>query len=397
MLKLKIKSRIALLYSVLTVILIIFFIVLFYLFLKLNLNKEPLISNLSLNASTSKITVSKKGKAVGTDSDSVIIIGKKPQAVVESKSDKATKAEDSIMSFTEKGFEKIIMSNLYSRFFIIIAMVIAIILLVNFLLSKRYASFALEPLIQFTKKVEKQRNFNKIELIEAPVVKDEIYDLTLAYNEALGKIKGSYENLQRLNSYVSHELRNSLAVLRAKVEIGEDTEEITGYIDGLNNIISDILAMATTTISDRKEEVDLALICAKLIDEYSVIFNNFNFDMPEEGVETIKGKEVWIERCVANLIDNSMKFMDKEKAINEINIKVYEDDNNVTVEVYDNGKGIEKDRFEKIFIPYYGTEKRTSTGIGLAYIKHVMDLHEGKILVESSKGEYSKFSLVFKK
>lgn len=217
----------------------------------------------------------------------------------------------------------------------------------------------------------------------------------MAYNEALSKVKLSYENLQRLNSYASHELRNSLAVLRAKIEIGEDTKEITQYIDSLNGIITDILAMSTSSLSNNEETVDLALVCAKIVDEYTVIFNNIKFNMPEEGVETIRGKEIWIERCIVNLIDNAMKFVDKNKNSNEINIQVSEDGTNIIVEVYDNGIGIDESKLHEIFTPYYGTKKRTSTGIGLAYVKHVMDLHKGKVLVESKKEEYSKFSLVF--
>jgi signal transduction histidine kinase len=92
-----------------------------------------------------------------------------------------------------------------------------------------------------------------------------------------------------------------------------------------------------------------------------------------------------------------MKFVDKNKTNNEINIQVSENHTNIIVEVYDNGIGIDEFKFDEIFTPYYGTKKRTSTGIGLAYIKHVMDLHKGKVLVESRKGKYSKFSLAFRK
>ncbi|WP_418219441.1 sensor histidine kinase [Clostridium pasteurianum] len=305
--------------------------------------------------------------------------------------------EDStnVINLTWGNFESIFMNILYKRIIIVILIVIAIILMINFVLSRQYASFALKPLIEFTGKVRKQKNFETIELIAPAKTKDEIYDLTVAYNDALSKVKLSYENLQRLNSYASHELRNSLAVLRAKIEIGEDTKEITQYIDSLNGIITDILAMSTSSLSNNEERVDLALVCAKIVDEYTVIFNNIKFNMPEEGVEVIKGKEIWIERCIVNLIDNAMKFVDKNKNNNEINIEVYDNDTRVIVEVYDNGIGIDESKLHEIFTPYYGTKKRTSTGIGLAYVKHVMDLHKGKVLVESKKGKYSKFSLVF--
>jgi signal transduction histidine kinase len=381
---------------------IVFCIVLFYFFLKFNIYKHPILSNFIFNDKKSVDTITSPKVKISTNegknSDNNIIIfitGKKNTSSNANSTN--TDSDKNITSFTASDFEKIIMSSLYNRFFIIISIVIVIILFINFILSSKYASFALNPLIEFTKKVKLQGNFKTIELMETPKVKDEIYDLTVAYNEALGKIKLSYENLQRLNSYASHELRNFLAVLRAKIEIGEDSTETTAYIDKLNGVISDILAMSTSSLSSSQENVDLALVCAKVVDEYSVVFKNLKFDIPEEGVQAIKGREVWIERCIANFIDNSMKFIDENKDKNEINIQVCEDDKNVIVEIYDNGIGIDEFKFDEIFIPYYGTKSRTSTGIGLAYIKHVMDLHNGKVLVESKKGEYSKFSLVFRK
>ncbi|AGK96010.1 sensor histidine kinase [Clostridium pasteurianum] len=398
---LKIRNRIALLYSLLTIVLIIICIILFYCFLKININRQPIISSLIFNKNlpiqTESVTAKKPSKNLdASGKNSNVIILKEGQKNVNNNSnvDNIDNSSSSIQ-LTGQNFENIFMNTLYNRFIIIILIVIAIILVINFILSRQYASFALKPLIEFTGKVKNQGNFKTIELIRPSKTKDEIYDLTVAYNEALSKIKLSYENLQRLNSYASHELRNSLAVLRAKIEIGEDTKEIAQYIDGLNGVITDILAMSTFSLSNNKESVDLALVCAKIVDEYTVIFNNIKFNMPEEGVETIKGKEIWIERCIANLIDNAMKFVDENKTSNEINIQVSENDTNIIVEVYDNGIGIDEFKFDEIFTPYYGTKSRTSTGIGLAYVKHVMDLHKGRVLVESKKGEYSKFSLVF--
>lgn len=478
---LKLRNRIALLYSLLTIALIIICLILFYCFLKININRQPILSsiisdksyNVSMpknkgakaNYANNQITIALKddsinnnmgeniysknsllmildkdnnvlysehlptnfdedliNKTYGTigielnsknmnikdiinnhNKNNILIIADENNKVVRYKilpdDFRLYNGENSsnVINFTWENFQNIFMNILYQRIILVILIVIAIILVINFILSRQYASFALKPLIEFTGKVKRQKNFETIELIEPTKTKDEIYDLTVAYNEALSKVKLSYENLQRLNSYASHELRNSLAVLRAKIETGEDTKEITQYIDSLNGVITDILAMSTSSLSNNEERVDLALVCAKIVDEYNVIFNNIKFNMPEEGVETIKGKEIWIERCIVNLIDNAVKFVDKNKTNNEINIQVSEDDTNIIVEVYDNGIGIDEFKFDEIFTPYYGTKKRTSTGIGLAYVKHVMDLHKGKVLVESKKREYSKFSLAFRK
>lgn len=294
-------------------------------------------------------------------------------------------------------FESEILHIFYKRAVYIAAILILMVIIINFILSKKYAIFALKPLIEFTGKVKEQGDFKSIKLIDMPEVKDEIYDLTFVYNEAMGKVKKSYENLQRLNSYASHELRNSLAVLRGKIEMGEDTKEITAYIDKLTGVTNDILAMSTSKLCGSSEKVDLALICAKVVDDYLEIFKNIELKLPEDGVNLINAKEMWIERCVINLIDNAIKFADKNKQENKIVVEVWEDDSKAVIEVWDNGIGVEKNKMEEIFKPYYGTNSRVSTGIGLAYVKHVMELHGGKVTVQSKLGEYSKFLLVFYK
>lgn len=308
---------------------------------------------------------------------------------------KSANNKQTTVKYSADKFEEKIVANLYKRFFIILAIAIAVIVILNFILSKKYALFALNPLNNFTDKVKQQQQSKSIDLIELPSAKDEIYDLTVAYNEAIGKIKESYGNLQRLNSYASHELRNSLAVLRTKIELKDDVSNIDNYIKKLNGTITDILAMSTNSLESYKEDVDLALVCAKVVDEYTIVFENIEFNMPEDGVDLIKGREIWIERCIVNIIDNAIKFTDKDKEENKISINITEDTKEIKIEIYDNGIGIPEDKLEDIFIPYYGTKSRVSTGIGLAYVKHIMNLHKGKVLVESIKGEYTKFTLVF--
>jgi signal transduction histidine kinase len=473
----KIKDRIALLYSLLMIILISIFAILFYSLLKINIDKNPIMSSFEISNKQTKTAGIKKDninssiiissepvgiqdnreKNKNSEDDFLIILDKDNNLlrseelsnnfsenainkiygtenavlnpkdlsmkdlinkhdkgnllIIEDKNNKVLRYQilsdnlstygsdtsSNSVQFTWDNFQKTLMSAFYKRFIFVILMVILIIALINFILSKKYAAFALKPLSNFTKEVKNQKDIRNIELIEPPKIKDEIYDLTIAYNEALEKIRISYEDLQRLNSYASHELRNSLAVLRAKIELGEDSNGITSYIDRLTGIINDILAMSTTHLSGGEEFIDIALICAKIVDEYTNVFSNIKLFIPEEGIELVKGKEVWVERCIVNLIDNSIKFMDKDKINNEINITISQDNKNVIVEVYDNGIGVDKNNFSKIFDAYYGTNNRTSTGIGLAYIKHIMDLHKGRVLVESRKGEYSKFSLLFPK
>ncbi|WP_242951859.1 sensor histidine kinase [Clostridium felsineum] len=306
-------------------------------------------------------------------------------------------SDDDFLQMTLKQIKDVLKYFFYRKVIYIITVVMLIIIVVNCILSNKYVLIALRPLMDFTYKVKRQSESKEINFIEMPKVKDEIYELTFAYNSAMKKIKKSYDDMKRLNSYASHELRNSLSVLRAKIELDDDKKDIERYIDKLTNTTNDILAMSTPKLCSNNENIDLALICAKVVDEYTGVFDNIELELPDDGVDLIKGKEMWIERCIINLIDNSIKFVDKNKKINKIVVEVVETTEDIIISVLDNGIGIEEKEVEKILKLYYGTNGRISTGIGLAYVKHIMDLHGGKVLVKSKKGEYSKISLIFPK
>jgi signal transduction histidine kinase len=87
-------------------------------------------------------------------------------------------------------------------------------------------------------------------------------------------------------------------------------------------------------------------------------------------------KQVWL-----NLIDNAIKFAyDKTPLV----IKIEDSADETTVSISDRGEVIEKKELEKIFSKFYQAgQKKEGNGIGLSIVKHIVDLHEGKISVTS--------------
>ncbi|MBU2553770.1 MAG: ATP-binding protein, partial [Bacteroidetes bacterium] len=68
--------------------------------------------------------------------------------------------------------------------------------------------------------------------------------------------------------------------------------------------------------------------------------------------------------------------------------------NRVTIEVADNGKGINQDILDKIFMPFF-TSKKTGSGIGLSLSRQIMQMHKGTINVRSKPGEGAVFTIIF--
>ncbi|MFC2086371.1 PAS domain-containing sensor histidine kinase [Bacteroidota bacterium] len=92
-----------------------------------------------------------------------------------------------------------------------------------------------------------------------------------------------------------------------------------------------------------------------------------------------------IEQVLINLLTNSFSAIKQTKKP-EIKVLAYNNEDGVTIEVTDNGNGIEPDKIDKIFIPFFST-KPQGTGIGLSLSKQIIKNHKGDIEVKSIPGE----------
>lgn len=103
-----------------------------------------------------------------------------------------------------------------------------------------------------------------------------------------------------------------------------------------------------------------------------------------------------ISNAIRNIIDNALKYSEKEPIIN-INIIKY--DTNVNIQIQDNGIGISNANQKLLFEKFYRIKedfniKTKGFGIGLSYVKKIMDLHKGSIKVMSDLKNGSRFDLI---
>ncbi|RKD91518.1 sensor histidine kinase [Mangrovibacterium diazotrophicum] len=115
------------------------------------------------------------------------------------------------------------------------------------------------------------------------------------------------------------------------------------------------------------------------------------------GQDLIKGDEVHITNVIFNLLDNAVKYSKGEPAIS---IKTENKGNNLLVSVKDNGIGIPKEHLDQIFerffrVPTGNVHDVKGFGLGLSYVKKIIDSHQGKIKVESVVNKGTKFILYF--
>jgi signal transduction histidine kinase len=104
-----------------------------------------------------------------------------------------------------------------------------------------------------------------------------------------------------------------------------------------------------------------------------------------------------IIEAIGNLIENGIKFNDKEKRVVTVTGRCL-NDKFVVIEVLDNGNGIPSEEQKNIFLKFYQIDQYLTgqiegVGLGLSLVRQLIELHGGKIWVESKVGEGSKFSI----
>lgn len=110
-------------------------------------------------------------------------------------------------------------------------------------------------------------------------------------------------------------------------------------------------------------------------------------------VERLHADKLHLTNAVFNLIDNALKYSDKEP---RIVIQIYNDKKDIVVEVQDNGPGIGNEHRRRIFDRFYrvpagNVHNVKGFGLGLSYVKNIIEGHKGKVTVESEPGRGSTF------
>ena len=112
-------------------------------------------------------------------------------------------------------------------------------------------------------------------------------------------------------------------------------------------------------------------------------------------IEAVNSKiyvdEMHFQNVIFNLMDNAVKYRNPDKPL-DIYLKTWNDDEHLYLSVRDTGIGIKKENLKKIFEKFYrvhtgNRHDAKGFGLGLAYVKKIIDLHKGEIRVDSEYGK----------
>ncbi|KGL60810.1 MULTISPECIES: ATP-binding protein [unclassified Polaribacter] len=226
--------------------------------------------------------------------------------------------------------------------------------------------------------------------------------------ELLRKLEKSNQELQEYAHIVSHDLKSPLRSITALISwIKTDNinvfdgkslqnfQDLDLTLETMDNLITDVLKYASLDANVSNDEyVKLDPLIRNLINVL-YIPKNISINILNK-LPSIKGDKTKFQQLFQNLIGNAIKFSNKKEGF--INIDVEDFHSFYKFSIKDNGIGIEKRHFERIFKIFQSLEKsKDSSGIGLSIVKKIVDIYKGEVWLESEIDKGTIFYFTLKK
>ncbi|WP_246831078.1 cell wall metabolism sensor histidine kinase WalK [Nautilia sp. PV-1] len=211
-------------------------------------------------------------------------------------------------------------------------------------------------------------------------------------DKVANNIEESFRRLKIFNSNVSHELKTPLTIMKGEIEVALmnnecDEELLKSLLNEINyiNEITDKLLFLTKKDALNKqnfENIDLEDIILELFEKYTKKVS-IDLNIKEDEEYYLKGDKTLLMIAISNLIENSIKY-----GATKINITLKKEKNKIILKIKDNGIGIPKEKLPFIFDEFYRVDESRNKkvkgfGLGLSIVKSIINLHNGKIKLNS--------------
>ena len=237
----------------------------------------------------------------------------------------------------------------------------------------------------------------------------ELQPLAEAFDQMLGRLEESFTQLSRFSADLAHELRTPIANMLGEAQVAltrdrtapeyrEVIESTVAECERLSRIADNLLFLAraeSTREKINRTKFDARAAVEKITAFYQTIAEERNVTLACAGNGDVNADSLLFTRAVSNLVDNAMRFMTPG---GNITISVSNHDSATDISVADNGCGIPAEHIPRVFDRFYTVDpSRNSggTGLGLALVKSIVELHGGAATVQSEVNRGTTVILTF--
>jgi len=256
-----------------------------------------------------------------------------------------------------------------------------------------------------------------MQISSMPLTKEGCFEGTVFVLNDITKLRNLEEIRRDFVSSVSHELRTPLSVITGYTETllegaMNEPEHATAFLhiilqasEQLTALVNDVLDLSK--IESGYIEYQFTAVDIKQLVQQSVELLKPSLDKKQirlnitiaDNLPPVYADARYLDIAIRNLLDNAIKYVDDRNG--KIRISAFRSDDDIRLEVEDNGIGISKSDLGRIFERFYRVDKarsrqRGGTGLGLAIVKHIVLAHKGNVEVRSRVNHGSVFSMILR-
>ncbi|MEY2489911.1 MAG: two-component system, OmpR family, heavy metal sensor histidine kinase CusS [Verrucomicrobiota bacterium] len=291
----------------------------------------------------------------------------------------------------------------------LLAVVLALGILASVVIALTVTKRGLRPVTEMTRSLKRIGAKRLHERIPPRGWPRELRPLAVAFDEMLDRLEDSFTRLSQFSADLAHELRTPIANIRGEGEVAltrvrtpdeyrEVIESSVGECERLSGIVDNLLFLARAEAAEGHIPRTLfngRVAVEKIVAFYEPIAEEHRMSITCAGDGEIHADPMLFGRAVSNLVENALRFT---PAAGTIQISIAANAVHSQISVKDTGCGIAPEHLPRVFDRFYRADSSRSSqgsGLGLALVKSIMDLHGGSAVVESEVARGTTVTLTF--
>jgi two-component system OmpR family sensor kinase len=291
--------------------------------------------------------------------------------------------------------------------FLIFRILAPIALLISIIGGWFLAHTSLKPVDAITKTAREISAQNLNQRLPTQAVDDELGRLTATFNDMIGRLQGSFSQIQQFSADASHELRTPLTIMRGEIEVAlrrrrlpiPTRELLTSVHDELvrlSSIVESLMILIKAEsgrLAFQFSTIALDQMLRGLAEDARVLASKKKISVQTPRIDpvTVRGDAVRLKQLLLNLIENAVKYTPQR---GNVTLTLTRETTKAVIAISDTGIGIPKKDVTKVFDRFYRVKSDGSgSGLGLSIAKWIAEAHHGTIQVTSREKKGSTFTV----